>query len=83
MTGKTATESILDDDRSTDERQLHDAMQRFANRWAPADRREAADFHADLLMVMQALHRDTMRPVNALLRNSLSLMPPIIPKVEK
>lgn len=74
---KTATEAIQEKiGREHDERSVHAYMRRFAERWQPADRRDAADFYADLTLVLQAVHRDASRETHALLMRALAAMPP-------
>jgi len=51
------------------------AMEHFTYHWAPAQPRKAAEFHADLLGLIQAVHRDSARPMEAALKNAFSLMP--------
>lgn len=66
-----------------DERALHDCMSHFCLRWGPIDRPESAEFHADLLLLVQQIHRDAMRPVHGLLDSALARQPlqtAIIPK---
>lgn len=65
-----------DREREMDERALHRRMQWFFEKYAPADKREAAEFQADLTMVVQAVHRDASRETHALLTKALSAMPP-------
>lgn len=83
MTGKTATELMMQDrDSWRDERIVHDYMERFVKKWAPSDRNEAAEFHADFLSVIQAVHRDAARPMHDALTKAFAAMPPMIfPKV--
>lgn len=64
--------------REFDERSLHQRMEWFFKKYAPADKREAAEFHADLAMVVQAVHRDTSRETHALLTKALAAMPPMV-----
>jgi hypothetical protein len=74
---ETATAAALakDRDRDMDERALHQRMEWFFKKHAPADRYEAAEFQADLLMVIQAVHRDASRHTHELLAKALSAMP--------
>lgn len=74
---KTASE-VLQESISVeqDERLVHASMRRFVERWAPSDRREAAEFHADLTLVLQSVHRDASRTTNAILTTALAAMPP-------
>jgi hypothetical protein len=71
----TATEAATMREASRDERALHDYMEWFFKKYAPADKREAAEFHADMAMVVQAVHRDAMRETHALLTKALMAMP--------
>lgn len=82
---KTATEAMQDRiGREQDERSLHAYMRRFVERWtADMDKRDAAEFQADLTLVLQAVHRDANRETHALLRNALAAMPPAPIFIEK
>lgn len=71
----TATEAHAVRERDLDERALHQRMEWFFKKHAPADKREAAEFHADLMMVVQAVHRDASRETHALLTKALMAMP--------
>lgn len=62
-------------DQALDERALHQRMEWFFKKYAPADKREAAEFHADLIMVVQAVHRDASRETHALLIKVVMAMP--------
>lgn len=79
--GITATEAASQRDRDLDERSLHQRMEWFFKKHAPADKYEAAEFHADLVMVLQAVHRDASRETHALLTNALRVMPPMFPAI--
>lgn len=69
-----------------DERALHRRVQWFVEKWTTSmdlNKRDAAELNADLVMVIQEVHRDASRTTHELLRNSLAVMPPtqfIIPK---
>ena len=77
----TATEAALQQlDKTRDERELHQRMRWFVDKWAErldASREEASELSADILLLVQAVHRDASRETHALLRNSLALMPPM------
>lgn len=74
---KTATESMQERiGVEQGERSVHAYMRRFVERWAPTDRRDAAEFQADLVLVLQSVHRDASRDTHALLRRALEAMPP-------
>lgn len=77
----TATEAALQQlDKARDERELHQRMKWFVEKWAErldASREEASELSADLVMVVQAVHRDASRETHALLRNALAVMPPV------
>lgn len=75
----TATEAIQEArERERDERSLHATTQRFTEKWTAELRSgDAGEFQADLLMLIQAVHRDAMRETHALLKSSLALMPPV------
>lgn len=75
---KTATEMLKRDDADMDARMLHDAMERFSYHWAPSEPRKQAEFQADLLLLIQAVHRDAARPFGKMLENAMALMPPMI-----
>lgn len=72
----TATEQMqAQRDRDVAERTLHDRMQWFFEKYVPADKREAAEFQADLTMVVQAIHRDASRETHELLMRAVAAMP--------
>jgi hypothetical protein len=72
----TATQQLLEQrERDMTERALHHAMHWFCKKYTPADKLEAADFHADLTLVIQAVHRDASRETHALLTKALMAMP--------
>jgi hypothetical protein len=73
--GETMTDATTIRDQALDERALHQRMEWFFKKYAPADKREAAEFHADLAMVVQAVHRDASRETHALLTKALAVMP--------
>ena len=77
----TATEAALQQlDKTRDERELHQRMKWFVDKWAErldASREETSELSADILLLVQAVHRDASRETHALLRNSLALMPPM------
>jgi hypothetical protein len=75
MMAVTATEMAARRDADLDERALHQRMEWFFKKYAPADTREAAEFQADLMMVVQAVHRDASRETHALLAKALAAMP--------
>jgi hypothetical protein len=62
-------------DRELDERALHQRMEWFFKKYAPADKYEAAEFHADLMMVVQAVHQDASRHTHDLLTKALAIIP--------
>lgn len=73
----TATEAMQERiGRDQDERSVHAYMRRFSERWAPRDRGDVADFHADLALVVQAVHKDASRDTHELLMRALAAMPP-------
>ena len=63
-------------DARMDERVLHQRMEWFFKKYAPADRRKAAEFHADLAMVVQAVHRDAGKEAHAMLCKLIEALPP-------
>lgn len=80
----TATETARENmERERDERSLHAAAQRFLKKWNPDHKDDALEFQADLLLLVQAVHRDAMRETHALLKNALAAMPPQPIFVEK
>lgn len=75
---KTATEMMMELDerrRGNAEKILHNRMEWFTNKYQPEDRRQASEFHADLLMLIQAVHQDASRHTHKLLESSLNLLP--------
>lgn len=80
---QTAAE-VLADNAARDERSVHAYMTRFTQRWTDGlDRNDAAQFAADLLLLVQAIHRDASRETHALLAKSLAAMPPPQVVIEK
>jgi hypothetical protein len=59
---------------------VHDAMEHFTYHWAPSQPRKAAEFHADLLRLIQAVHRDSAKPMEIALKNAFAFMP-ILPSM--
>lgn len=87
MTAKTATEAAMDR-RSVqeDERTLHARIAWFTEKWTTAldlNKRDAAELNADLVMVVQAVHRDASRATHEMLQRALEAMPPQPIFVEK
>ena len=74
----TATESVAERrDREYYERSLHHGAERFVSRWTDGmGSEERSKFHVDLVLLIQAVHRDAMRETHALLKNALAVMPP-------
>ena len=70
--------SMVERRAEMDERALHQRVEWFFKKYAPADKREAAEFHADIMMVVQAVHRDASRETHALLEKALAAMPPFV-----
>lgn len=64
-------------DKYTAERVLHQHVEHFLREWAPSDPRRRAHFSADLIALVQAVHRDAMIPVEHLLSTALSCIPPL------
>lgn len=83
-TSLEAAQAASEADR--EERALHRRVQWFVEKWTTSldlNKRDAAELNADLVMVIQEVHRDASRTTHELLRNSLAAMPPrpmIIPK---
>lgn len=65
----------LDRDSFTSQRCLHNNVERFTREWAPGDPRRRAEFNADLILLVQAVHHDAMIPVERLLSNALRCIP--------
>jgi len=82
----TATDAAKQHEQDQDERALHRKVQWFTEKWTTAmdlNKRDAAEFSADFVTVIQAVHRDASRETHALLTKALMAMPPqpiIIPK---
>lgn len=79
MAGVTATEASKIRERDDDERSLHRHVQWFTEKWSVAldlNKRDASEFAADFLLVVQAIHRDAGRETQALLMNALGAIPP-------
>jgi hypothetical protein len=63
-----------------DERALHRRVQWFVEKWTTSmdlNKRDAAELNADLVMVIQEVHRDASRTTHELMRNTLAVMPPV------
>jgi len=54
---------------------VHDAMAHFTYHWAPSQPRKAAEFQADLLRLIQAVHRDSAKPMEVALTKAFSAFP--------
>jgi hypothetical protein len=79
MTKSTATDFVEQKrDSEMDAREVHLAMEHFSFHWAPSEPRKAAEFQADLLMLVQAVHRDSARPFADILAKAFSAMPSMI-----
>ena len=76
-----AIDSLLMQQDNITQAPLHDYMRDFAKKWSPSDVYENSEFQADFLRVVQAIHRDAMRPVENLMKNMLSAtpLPPMFP----
>lgn len=75
----SAAEALLQRADDIDERSLHRKVQWFTEKWTVAmdlNKRDAAEFAADFVTVVQAIHRDANRDTNALLTKALMAMPP-------
>lgn len=62
-----------------DERSLQARVRWFVEKWTVAldlKGRDSAELSADLVMVVQAVHRDASRETHALLLKAFSAMPP-------
>lgn len=75
----TATEAMNEArERGDDEHTLHKRVQWFVEKWTTQmdlNKRDAAELNADLICVVQAVHRDASRETHHLLRTSLAAMP--------
>lgn len=77
MADQTATSiASKDREREMDERTLHGRMKWFTEKWAMAQQEAQSEFQADLLLLIQAIHRDASRETHALLTKALMAMPP-------
>lgn len=74
----TATEDMREKiDRENDERSLHWRMERFTKRWATdLAKNDQAQFHADLVLLLQAVHRDANRDIHRLMLSVIQSWPP-------
>lgn len=77
----TALQALqAESERDRDERSLHKRVQWFVEKWTAQmdlNKRDAAELNADLVMVVQAVHRDAGREYHHLLKSALSAMPPV------
>jgi len=67
--------------RDLDERSLHGRVQWFTEKWATQmdlNKRDAAELNADLILIVQAIHRDAGREYHALLKTAFAAMPPAV-----
>ena len=62
-------------DKELAQRELHQRMEWFCRHHTPSDPREAAEFHADFMMVVQAVHHDATRELHMMLMRALAAMP--------
>jgi hypothetical protein len=79
---RTAT-SLMMEDRIA-QVPLHDYMEHFAREWAPDFPDANAKFQADFLRVVQAIHREAMKPMERAMTAAFSTMPMpqmIFPKI--
>ena len=82
----TAKEAMAQREADIDERSLHQKMQWFCEKWTTKmdlNKRDAAEFTADIAILIQAVHRDASRETHALLTKALMATPPqpiFIPK---
>ena len=75
---KTASE-VAHDQAIRDERDLHRRVQWFTEKWTTSldlNKRDAAEFTADLTTVVQAVHRDATRDISAILTKIMMAIPP-------
>ena len=74
----TATEAMEKLDADRDMQALHRRVQWFVEKWTnqmDLNRRDASELNADIVMVVQAVHRDASRETHTLLARALSAMP--------
>ena len=74
----TAAEALGQREADFDEQSLHRRVQWFVDKWTnqlDLNRRDASELNADLLMVVQAVHKDASRETHALLTKALMAMP--------
>ena len=75
----TATEQLqAKRDAEADERAMHARVKWFTEKWTVAmdlNKRDAAEFSADLIVVVQAIHRDAGRTTHDLLMKALAAAP--------
>lgn len=80
---KTATQVMNEHfEKNRSERDLHRYMQHFTEKWSPEDRQKAAEFQADFLTVVQAIHSDALRPMSDALERAFrvaSMATPFVP----
>ena len=65
--------------RDLDERSLHKRVQWFVEKWTTQmdlNKRDASEFNADLIMVVQSVHADASREYHNLLKATFAVMPP-------
>lgn len=63
------------DQDAKDERILFHHMESFWKRWAPEDRREAGEFHAELHNIVRHVYREAQAPLLKQLNAIIGAMP--------
>lgn len=71
----TLKEATADRDRANDEYTLQRRMAWFSEKYDRGAPEHNAEFHADLLLLIQAIHRDAMRETHRLLVTALAAVP--------
>lgn len=74
----TAKEAMERRASELDEQSLHRRVRWFVEKWTnhlDMNRHDTAELNADLVMVVQAVHRDASRETHALLTKALMAMP--------
>lgn len=71
---RTATQiNIEEEQKLARERALHARLRWFNGKWQPKDPQEAAEFYADLTMLIQELHRDANKEVVEAVRVAMTM----------
>lgn len=78
MTNLTASEAANEHEKMHGERVLHARVEWFFKKWSEEfdlNRRQSAEFNADIIMLVQEVNRDASRYTHDMLAKALAVMP--------